>query len=130
MNNRPIKFRAWDKATSRMYPEFHLLGETTCFDLLTQWLMEFPNGKASLERMGDVEVMQFTGLKDSAGKEIYEGDIVEYELSGYKYRDFIFYEGASFMSGPLDKSAANPIYGVNSICAVIGNILGNPNLLT
>lgn len=129
MNNRPIKFRAYDKATGRMYPEFHLFGETTCFGLLTQWLMEFPNGKTSLERMNDVEVMQFTGLKDSAGKDIFEGDIIDYGYSGYKFRDFVFYEGASFVSGPLDKSAANPIYGTHAIAVVVGNIFENSNLL-
>ena len=41
---REIKFRAWDKIAKKfMWPwpdGFHLLGETTCFDLIGQQLKE------------------------------------------------------------------------------------------
>lgn len=128
MNNRPLKFRAWDRATSRMYPEFHLFGETACFDLLTQWLMEFPLGKTSLERMNDVEVMQFTGLKDSAGKDIFEGDILEEEVCNGSMRALGVCK--QVLGGWKIFSHPN-----SSICwhgwgqKIIGNIFQHPHLL-
>lgn len=144
MNNRPLKFRAYDKATNRMYPEFYLFGETTCFGLMEQWVMQFSNGKRFLERMEDVEAMQFTGLKDSAGKEIYEGDIVKVSAD-FSYNEEDFESDSKIASiefGPLGYSKA-PAFrfvsqgedwdfygGIPSEIKIVGNIFQNPELLT
>lgn len=72
MKNREIKFRAWDGINKKMiYPT---VGQSFGMgsDAIT-------NGQI-IDKYD--KVMQFTGLKDKHGKEIYEGDILEYENKG------------------------------------------------
>ena len=69
--NREIKFRAWHKEAKEMFIEDGIkyrFGE--CLKFL--WEKQ------------PVEVMQYTGLKDCKGVEIYEGDIVA-RNPRYKY---------------------------------------------
>ena len=63
---REIKFRLWDKKWKRMVSDLCPIDNENALNLA--WVKHYD---------GDYTVMQFTGLKDSKGVDIYEGDIVD-----------------------------------------------------
>ena len=73
-------------------------------------------------------VMQFTGLLDKNGKEIYEGDICK-SKSGLFHVEYV---NAGFSLKSLNKKCRNWAFTQNSAKSieVIGSIYENPELLT
>lgn len=68
-------------------------------------------------------LMQFTGIKDCCGNDIYEGDIVEYEFSscGNQIGEFVFIDGVFCLK---NTNGYRP-----HVCEIIGNIHENPELI-
>lgn len=110
---REIKFRAWDKEQKRMLvPAMPTLGGG----------MTWREGSYD-SSSENYALMQFTGLKDKNGKEIYEGDIlliddIERHIVGWENSVLSFYQAC----------AGYDTEGWNS-AEVIGNIYENPELL-
>ena len=108
--NREIKFRAWLPSLGKM--------EMGLFGLRSDGLPSFNDHDAVL--------MQFTGLHDKNGKEIYEGDIVKFWGGVGKVIYFSTY--ASFRIEYTENDLFD--LNLNADIEVIGNVFENPELLT
>lgn len=83
--------------------------------------------------MDEFPLMQYTGLKDKNGKEIYEGDIVRADDCNPEYEQIEFIEGGFCLTNPLIKGYPmdiNSFYpSVGCMLEVVGNIYENPEFL-
>lgn len=85
-----------------------------------------------------VELLQFTGLKDANGKDVYEGDILAWHSNIYRKHDWVglvLYRGAGFavQDDPKEFSTSTWLEVACSkdanIVEIVGNIHENPELL-
>ena len=118
---REIKFKVWDRKHNRMSQSFSLGRDSN--------IVFNDRCICGVEITGnDFVYLQFTGLKDRNGKEIYEGDICKY-LNIYTKNEIwvVAFEDAKFV---LKKSPMRFDLGdVDIQCVeVLGNTYENPEL--
>ena len=108
--SREIKFRAWSIIAESMnyinpkHPDGY--------------------GLSSIVPDKDWSVMQYTGLKDKNGTEIYEGDVLHIKFLDTDKKGAVLQVGSGAYS-----CAGYTVFGINYDCEVIGNIYQNTELL-
>jgi hypothetical protein len=147
---RPLKFRAWDNGAKQwlmgyespnlggfsLFGELMLLGEWS--SLLNEFLFDRNGHKAD-----DLIVMQFTGLLDKNGNDIYEGDILRITCrapyDGPPFLRKVSFQALApacgFILGDADHDYIEHFGRIMKdddtdwIVEVIGNVHQNPDLL-
>ncbi len=123
--DREIKFRIWDKFNKKMYFQNEISVGILPEDF---YVIENLNGKIIVQPES-VILMQYTGLKDKEGKEIYEGDIVKVS----EHMNFNKFSGRkelvkfNLKTGRYDGIFYDLIPYITHL--IIGNIFENPELL-
>jgi uncharacterized phage protein (TIGR01671 family) len=138
---REIKFRGYNKKTGRM---------VDCYKMtplvFSKEMLDSDVTGVFVPFHPDVEIMQYTGLKDEAGKDIYEGDILLHFSKRYvvKWDETMAAFQTENISDSIDADFFNwgntPSLRTKEVkpmgfgyddpnCAIIGNIHQNPELL-
>ena len=119
---RGIKYRAWDKTSKNMIADYAHIGPYG--ELYVTQFHSSAYGRAC----PDLVLMQFTGLTDKNGAEIYEGDILKSAYTNLHY-EVIFngrYEGKAIGN----TMALHDLYKISIQCyEVVGNVYTNPEML-
>lgn len=112
--NREIKFRAWNPKSKTMWENvgYH-----------PHQAEKHDDGSMTIAPFLECPIMQYTGLKDKNGKEIYEGDIVQTPLESVGV--------VTWHDCGLQLIFSNPGLGVKILSSqeIIGNIHEHPHLL-
>ena len=115
--NREIKFRAWNEVSEKMLNWNEFLNTN------------MKNTFIAPESTGLI-LMQYTGLHDKNGKEIWENDIVEITRECiYEKGIIIFKDGCFFIKSKENLLALYNCELYNYKIKIIGNIYDNPELL-
>ena len=123
------KFRAWDTTNKEIFKDTFAITESGQVVVVDQSSVFVSPDYVFVDNL---VIMQSTGLKDKNGKEIFEGDIVDYKgreavIKWHgSYASFIY----RFVDGLQERvSEWEPLFLACYHFEIIGNIYENPELL-
>jgi uncharacterized phage protein (TIGR01671 family) len=121
--SKEIKFAFWHKRKKEMW---HV-------ESIDWRIKEVSNG-GDVASLDDGDLLQFTGLKDKNGKEIFEGNIVnaQYNISSFFKKVCVYFENGCFYvddKNPKQNLSIGYFFREKKEIEVIGNIYQNPELL-
>lgn len=131
---REIKFRAWDYDDKKMW-KVVAISESIWGDCEEKHIRVCDFDKSPSLKETDVrlsvnyKLMQYTGLKDKNGREIYEGDVLFHPIQG---RRKVYYPFAEHVASYGLRNVENGMAGDlcdSQIYEIIGNLYENPELL-
>lgn len=119
------KYRAWLK-------DIEAMAEVYSINFLSKKVSSVIAGVAWIKHLDEVILMQSTGMFDDTGKEIFEGDVVEYYGATYivKSGPFFFQEKSIPLIGfyVMRNGRKIPLFPSDPY-DVLGNIYEHPELL-
>lgn len=133
--SKEIKFRLWSKIGKKFIETNNPNLEFVINNNGYLYSIENFYGEIYVLPQMDIEVLQFTGLQDRNGKEIYEGDILKYNFpydGRLKHISPVTYLETQASFGLKDIYGNEiPLYRItaNNYFEVVGNIYENPELL-
>lgn len=134
---REIKFKAIRKSDNKVF-------EVMSLGIAEEEIMSWDEEESNILHIpfDEIELMQYIGLQDKNGVEIYEGDILEFRANPFnRKRDLfqvVFKDGRfrdewnNYIGQYLPPDIRNKQGGrvrLNEACEVVGNIYENPELL-
>ena len=121
---REIKFKIWDKNSKKMH-------ELDAINFITRLVCMVDQEKNITKylNLDECILMQYTGLKDKNGKEIYEGDLVREDSPPHHCGEIKHDRGAFYISGITDGYSELCHILVDDFWEIIGNIYENPELM-
>jgi len=129
---RKIKFRVWHKFT-------HLMATVDMLDFTLDAYRAHDDVFSGSGHFADIEIMQFTGLLDMHGKEVYEGDIVNpygypYDASklvAFNHHEVVRYDEQGLLLPFHESTGYESETWIDDYAKyeIIGNIHENPELV-
>lgn len=138
MKKKETKFRAWDKIEKRMiYSDDMEFSASEDMDHDLYELSVFFGWISGENSKDNYELMQYTGLLDKSGKEIYEGDLISKENGEIIFEVIFDDKDAAWAAVRITEEDGVPpmvpdewyLYNAIKYYEVIGNIFKNSELL-